>query len=89
MIETFLLAASASNQCRPLVSLIEYCTSDGADIDTQTPDRRITLHVMDNASVRWLEVSRAWFELSTRSPAVAEGPRDAGVPVEILSAAQM
>ena len=25
----------------------------------------------------------------TRSPAVAEGPRDAGVPVEILSAAQM
>ena len=26
---------------------------------------------------------------STRSPAVAEGPRDAGVPVEILSAAQM
>ena len=25
----------------------------------------------------------------TRSPAVAEGPRDAGVPVAILSAAQM
>ena len=27
--------------------------------------------------------------INTRSPAVAEGPRDAGVPVEILSAAQM
>ena len=42
------------------------------------------LVVLENRNIALQEQQlKPWFHVKTRSPAIAEGPRDAGVPVEI------
>ena len=78
-------AAMTNNKCSAGVT--EYCTV----VVLLSPEyhlNRCTRTSNAQDPMQYLLLSSFDYCMNTRSPAVAEGPRDVGVPVEILSAVE-